>query len=57
MFRVPLAAIGYYIVAKLTPMAPDGEIGEPAYFVSESIVESKILNHIHGSYIASWILD
>ncbi|XP_078162701.1 outer arm dynein light chain 1 protein isoform X2 [Carex rostrata] len=40
MFRVPLAAIGYYIVAKLTPMAPDGEIGEPAYFVSESIVET-----------------
>jgi hypothetical protein len=36
-------------VAKLTPMAPDGEIGEPAYFVSESIVESKeILNHSHA---------
>ncbi|KAJ4758953.1 Outer arm dynein light chain 1 protein [Rhynchospora pubera] len=37
-FRVPLAAVGFYIVAKLTPMAPDGEIGEPAYIVSESIV-------------------
>ncbi|XP_072986679.1 187-kDa microtubule-associated protein AIR9 [Typha latifolia] len=39
-FRVPLAAVGYYIVAKFTPMAPDGETGEPAYVISEKVVET-----------------
>ncbi|OMO92313.1 hypothetical protein COLO4_17682 [Corchorus olitorius] len=28
-FRIPLGAVGYYIVAKYTPMTPDGESGEP----------------------------
>uniref|UniRef100_A0A0E0AFR8 Uncharacterized protein n=1 Tax=Oryza glumipatula TaxID=40148 RepID=A0A0E0AFR8_9ORYZ len=38
-FRIPLSAVGYYIVAKFTPMAPDGETGEPAYAVSADVVE------------------
>ncbi|KAK1325252.1 hypothetical protein QJS10_CPA01g00539 [Acorus calamus] len=39
-FRVPLSAVGYYIVAKFTPMAPDGESGEPAYTISDREVET-----------------
>jgi hypothetical protein len=39
-FRIPLGAVGYYIVAKFTPMAPDGESGEPVYVISESSVET-----------------
>ncbi|KAJ4702992.1 microtubule-associated AIR9-like protein [Melia azedarach] len=39
-FRIPLGAVGYYIVAKYTPMTPDGESGEPAYVISESAVET-----------------
>ncbi|XP_038970512.1 187-kDa microtubule-associated protein AIR9-like [Phoenix dactylifera] len=39
-FRVPLGAVGCYIVAKFTPMAPDGETGEPAYVISEKVVET-----------------
>lgn len=41
-FRIPLGAVGYFIVAKYTPMTPDGESGEPAYVISEKAVESKI---------------
>ncbi|KAL3522822.1 hypothetical protein ACH5RR_015656 [Cinchona calisaya] len=37
-FRIPLGAVGYYIVAKFTPMTPDGEAGEPAYIVSDRAV-------------------
>ncbi|KAF2317884.1 hypothetical protein GH714_041204 [Hevea brasiliensis] len=33
-------AVGYYIVAKYTPMTPDGESGEPVYAVSERAVET-----------------
>ncbi|XP_043702000.1 187-kDa microtubule-associated protein AIR9 [Telopea speciosissima] len=39
-FRIPLGAVGYYIVAKFTPMAPDGESGDPAYVISEKAVET-----------------
>ncbi|WVZ61871.1 hypothetical protein U9M48_011679 [Paspalum notatum var. saurae] len=39
-FRIPLGAVGYYIVAKFTPVAPDGEIGEPAYAISDGVVET-----------------
>lgn len=39
-FRIPLAAVGQYIVAKFTPMTPDGEAGEPAYVVSEKTVDT-----------------
>lgn len=39
-FRLPLGAVGYYIVAKFTPMAPDGESGEPAYVISKQVVET-----------------
>ncbi|CAN8287520.1 unnamed protein product [Cochlearia groenlandica] len=39
-FRIPLGAVGYYIVAKYTPMAPDGECGEPVYVTSERAVET-----------------
>ncbi|KAM1883329.1 hypothetical protein ACFX13_004704 [Malus domestica] len=39
-FRVPLGAVGYYIVAKFTPMTLDGESGEPAYAISDRAVET-----------------
>ncbi|KAA8519385.1 hypothetical protein F0562_013641 [Nyssa sinensis] len=39
-FRIPLGAVGYFIVAKFTPMTPDGESGEPAYVISERAVET-----------------
>lgn len=39
-FRIPLGAVGYYVVAKYTPMTPDGESGEPAYVISERPVET-----------------
>ncbi|KAG9439115.1 hypothetical protein H6P81_019280 [Aristolochia fimbriata] len=39
-FRIPLSVIDYYIVAKFTPMAADGESGEPAYAISEKTVET-----------------
>ncbi|XP_057465602.1 187-kDa microtubule-associated protein AIR9 isoform X2 [Actinidia eriantha] len=39
-FRIPLGAVGYFIVAKYTPMTPDGESGEPAYVISEREVET-----------------
>ncbi|KDP34944.1 hypothetical protein JCGZ_09232 [Jatropha curcas] len=39
-FRIPLGAVGYYIVAKYTPMTPDGESGEPVYVISEKAVET-----------------
>lgn len=35
--------MGYYIVAKFTPMAADGESGEPAYVISEKAVESMYI--------------
>ncbi|KAK7328506.1 hypothetical protein VNO77_22615 [Canavalia gladiata] len=39
-FRIPLGAIGCYIVAKFTPMTPDGDSGEPAYVISDRAVET-----------------
>ncbi|KAL3616841.1 hypothetical protein CASFOL_039235 [Castilleja foliolosa] len=39
-FRIPLGAVGKYIVAKFTPMTPDGEAGEPAYVISDTAVET-----------------
>ncbi|KAL4200686.1 hypothetical protein AMTRI_Chr02g212440 [Amborella trichopoda] len=39
-FRIPLGAVGYYIVAKFIPMAPDGDSGEPAYVISDKAVET-----------------
>ncbi|CAN1227773.1 187-kDa microtubule-associated protein AIR9 [Linum grandiflorum] len=39
-FRIPLGAVGYYIVAKYTPMTSDGESGQPAYAMSEAIIET-----------------
>ncbi|PHT37497.1 hypothetical protein CQW23_21070 [Capsicum baccatum] len=39
-FRIPLGAVGYYIVAKFTPMTPDGEAGEPVYAISERAAET-----------------
>lgn len=39
-FRIPLGAVGYYIVAKFTPMTSDGESGEPAYVISDRAVET-----------------
>ncbi|KAL1560501.1 187-kDa microtubule-associated protein air9 [Salvia divinorum] len=39
-FRIPLGAVGKYIVAKFTPMTPDGETGEPVYVISEIAIET-----------------
>ncbi|PKA57004.1 hypothetical protein AXF42_Ash002308 [Apostasia shenzhenica] len=39
-FRIPLGAVGYYIVAKFTPLAADGETGESAFVRSEKVVET-----------------
>ncbi|KAL2327482.1 hypothetical protein Fmac_020909 [Flemingia macrophylla] len=39
-FRIPLGAVGYYIVAKFTPMTPDGDSGEPAFVISDIAVET-----------------
>lgn len=39
-FRIPLGAVGKYIIAKFTPMTPDGEAGEPAYVISETAIET-----------------
>ncbi|KAG5105911.1 hypothetical protein JHK82_042881 [Glycine max] len=39
-FRIPLGAVGYYIVAKFTPMTPDGDSGEPAFVISDKAVET-----------------
>ncbi|KAK6150135.1 hypothetical protein DH2020_017660 [Rehmannia glutinosa] len=41
-FRIPLGAVGKYIVAKFTPMTPDGEAGEPAYVISDTAVEREL---------------
>ncbi|KAK9696993.1 hypothetical protein RND81_08G008800 [Saponaria officinalis] len=38
--RLPLGAVGHYIVAKFTPMTPDGEAGQHAYVISERTVET-----------------
>ncbi|KAJ0081731.1 hypothetical protein Patl1_11266 [Pistacia atlantica] len=59
-FRIPLGAVGFYIVAKYTPMTPDGESGEPAYVISERAVETlpPSLNFlsITGDYAEGGIL-
>ncbi|XWS67442.1 hypothetical protein CRYUN_Cryun04dG0006800 [Craigia yunnanensis] len=59
-FRIPLGAVGYYIVAKYTPMTPDGESGEPVYVISEIAVETlpTSLNFlsITGDYAEGGIL-
>ncbi|KAJ4976364.1 hypothetical protein NE237_001470 [Protea cynaroides] len=39
-FRIPLGAVGYYIVAKFTPMTADGESGDPVYVISQKAVET-----------------
>ncbi|KAM7256967.1 hypothetical protein ACFE04_012708 [Oxalis oulophora] len=39
-FRIPLGAVGYYIVAKYTPMTPAGESGEPVFVISDRSVET-----------------
>ncbi|GLT68497.1 hypothetical protein SLA2020_407210, partial [Shorea laevis] len=39
-FRIPLGAVDYHIVAKYTPMTPDGESGEPVYAISDRAVET-----------------
>lgn len=53
-FRIPLGAVGYYIVAKYTPMTPDGECGEPVYVLSERAVESKLNHILSGTFY--WLL-
>ncbi|XP_022035556.1 187-kDa microtubule-associated protein AIR9 isoform X1 [Helianthus annuus] len=59
-FRVPLGAVGYYIVAKFTPVNTDGESGEPAYVISDRAVETLPPNlnflSITGDYTEGGIL-
>lgn len=38
-FRIPLGAVGHYLVAKYTPVRSDNEVGEPVFAISETIVE------------------
>ncbi|XP_019185915.1 PREDICTED: 187-kDa microtubule-associated protein AIR9 isoform X3 [Ipomoea nil] len=39
-FRIPLGAVGYFLVAKFSPMTPDGDAGEPSYIISERKIET-----------------
>ncbi|KAI3495528.1 hypothetical protein L1887_37869 [Cichorium endivia] len=59
-FRIPLGAVGCYIVAKFTPVNTDGESGEPAYIVSDKAVENLPPNlnflSITGDYSEDGIL-
>lgn len=51
---MPLGAVGKYILAKFTPMTPDGEAGEPAYVISETAIESEyILLKSYHSYLVN----
>ncbi|KEH19577.1 outer arm dynein light chain 1 [Medicago truncatula] len=42
-FRIPLGAVGCYLVAKYTPMSPDGVSGTPTFVISDREVESLLL--------------
>ncbi|KAH6830710.1 Outer arm dynein light chain 1 protein [Perilla frutescens var. hirtella] len=59
-FRIPLGAVGKYILAKFTPMTPDGEAGEPAYVISDTAIETlpPSLNFlaITGDYLEGGVL-
>ncbi|KAL1555754.1 187-kDa microtubule-associated protein air9 [Salvia divinorum] len=59
-FRIPLGAVGKYIIAKFTPMTPDGETGDPAYAISELAIETlpPSLNFfaITGDYLEGGVL-
>ncbi|XP_058200285.1 187-kDa microtubule-associated protein AIR9 isoform X1 [Rhododendron vialii] len=59
-FRIPLGAVGYFIVAKFTPMTLNGESGESAYVISGRAVETlpPSLNFlsITGDYCEDGIL-
>ncbi|XP_023758150.1 187-kDa microtubule-associated protein AIR9 isoform X1 [Lactuca sativa] len=59
-FRIPLGAVGCYIVAKFTPVNTDGESGEPAYIISDRSVENLPPNlnflSITGDYSEGGIL-
>lgn len=59
-FRIPLGAVGCYIVAKYTPMTPDGESGESTFVISDRAVEtlSPSLNFLSiiGDYSEDGIL-
>ncbi|KAK9155120.1 hypothetical protein Sjap_002600 [Stephania japonica] len=39
-FRIPVGALGHFLVVKFTPMAPDGQSGEPVFMISENAVET-----------------
>ncbi|KAL2930498.1 hypothetical protein RDABS01_035908 [Bienertia sinuspersici] len=59
-FRIPLGAVGHYIIAKFTPMTPDGDAGEPAYIISEKTVDNlpPSLNFLSvtGNYVEGELL-
>ncbi|GAB4829402.1 187-kDa microtubule-associated protein air9 [Ancistrocladus abbreviatus] len=59
-FRMPLGAVGHYIVAKFIPMTPDGEAGQPAYAISDKTVETlpPSLNFLSvtGDYVEGELL-
>ncbi|KAK9056003.1 hypothetical protein SSX86_027090 [Deinandra increscens subsp. villosa] len=59
-FRIPLGAVGYYIVSKFIPVNSDGESGEPAYIISDRAVETLPPNlnflSITGDYTEGGIL-
>ncbi|KAL2643139.1 hypothetical protein R1flu_010726 [Riccia fluitans] len=37
-FRIPLGAVGFYLVGKYTPVRADGEAGVPVFIISEATV-------------------
>ncbi|XP_052188144.1 uncharacterized protein LOC127798577 isoform X3 [Diospyros lotus] len=41
-FLLPIGVVGYYIVAKYTPMTHDGTSGEPVFVTSEQVVKGEI---------------
>lgn len=41
VFRIPPKAVGCYIVAKFTPMSPDGRAGEPTFVISDRTIECR----------------
>ncbi|CAM6096301.1 unnamed protein product [Calypogeia fissa] len=60
-FRIPLGAVGCYLVAKYTPVRSDGESGIPGYLVSDTTVQmlppSLNFLNITGEYVEGRVLS
>lgn len=40
-FKIPIEAVGHYLVAKFTPMTEDGESGESKYAIKDKYIEDS----------------